>query len=184
MPAYNNGFGGMQNNIWGNGFNTGGINNNGWNTNTGFGNNGMGNGYQNPGYNVQQDNHYLYYDYVSGRTGADAYQMPSNVNRVLLFDNDNDRYFIKEYDNNGRPRVVADNDFTPHVDPEPTQNAPIDLTPYATKDDLRQMLSDAINQIAIPNMGEYVTRGDLNKALSGLSVGNGGRIVRANESNA
>lgn len=72
----------------------------------------------------------------------------------------------------------------PHVDPEPVQNAPIDLTPYATKEDLRQMLSDAINQFPIPNMGEYVTRGDLNKALSGLSVGNGGRIVRANESNA
>ena len=96
------------------------------------------------------------------------------------------RFYIKTYDNNGRPRVMEDNDFSPHVDPEPTiSNTPqIDLSPYATKADLEQMFNNAMKNIQVPNLANYVTQNDLDRALSGLSVGNGGRIVRANESNA
>lgn len=150
------------------------------------GNYAWGGGYQNQQPQPQQNNndHYVYTDYVSGRAGADAYQMPPNVNKVWLFDNDNDRFYVKMYDNNGRPRVMEDNDFTPHVEPENQTNPQIDLSPYATKEDLKQMLNDALRNIQVPNPTDYITRNDFYRELSGLSVGNGGRIVRANESNA
>lgn len=154
------------------------------------GNYAWGGGYQNqqPQPQPWQNNndHYVYTDYVSGRAGADAYQMPPNVNKVWLFDNDNDRFYVKMYDNNGRPRVMEDNDFVPHVEPEPTsQQIPqIDLSPYATKADLEQLLNNVMKSIHMPNLSDYITKNDLEKELSGLSVGNGGRIVRANESNA
>lgn len=152
------------------------------------GNYAFGAGYQ-PLQNQSQqqaNDHYVYTDYVSGRAGADAYQMPPNVNKVWLFDNDTNRFYIKSYDNNGRPRVMEDNDFAPHVEPEPASNQipQIDLSPYATKADLEQMFSNAMKNVQLPNLANYVTQNDLDKALSGLSVGNGGRIVRVNESNA
>lgn len=153
------------------------------------GNYAWGGGYQNlqsQPQPQQNNDHYVYTDYVSGRAGADAYQMPPNVNKVWLFDNDTNRFYVKTYDNNGRPRVMEDNDFSPHVDPEPTiNNTPqIDLSPYATKADLEQMFNNVVKNIQIPNLTNYVTQNDLDRELSGLSVGNGGRIVRANESNA
>ena len=53
------------------------------------GNYALGVGYQPPQNQPQQqaNDHYVYTDYVSGRAGADAYQMPPNVNKVWLFDN-------------------------------------------------------------------------------------------------
>lgn len=141
--------------------------------------------YQQPQMNQVQDNRFQLVDYVSGRAGADAYQLPTGVNNAILFDNDSQRFYIKGYDNNGRPRVLEDNDFTHHVEPEPQpMQANIDLTPYATKDDIRNMITEAISNIQIPNVANYVTRKEFNKELSGLTVGNGGRIVRNNESNA
>lgn len=124
-------------------------------------------------------------DYVHGKAGADVYQLPPGVNAAILWDNENDRYYIKKYDDNGIPRVVADNDFTPHVEPEPQMAANIDLSAYATKDDIKAMIADAFNNINIqPNLTGYVTVQQFDQALNNLSVGNGGRIVRNNESNA
>lgn len=173
-----------------------GYGNNGYNNgymNNGYGNNGNGNnvGYMNTGYgnyqtpnqmNRQQqiDEHFQWVDYVSGRVGADAYPMPQGVNRVLLFDNDTDRFFIKQYDNNGRPRVVEDNDFIEHVDPEP-QMPNIDLSAYATKDDIQKMIEDSFRHLRLPDMSSYVTKNDLANELGNYAVGNGGRIVRNNE---
>jgi hypothetical protein len=165
------------------------ANNGSYGYNTGFNGNYMNNGYQpNPNPTPVQDDRWIFSDYVSGRAGADAYQMPTGVNKVLLFDNDTNRMYIKGYDNNGRPRVLEDNDFQPHVDPEPQSNPTgIDLTPYATKEDIKQMITGAINGIQLPNLSQYVTKEDLrnafDKELTTLSVGNGGRIVR-NEPNA
>lgn len=173
-----------------------GYGNNGYNNgymNNGYGNSGNGNnnGYMNTGYgnyqapnqmNRQQqiDEHFQWVDYVSGRVGADAYPMPQGINRVLLFDNDTDRFFVKQYDNNGRPRVVEDNDFIEHVDPEP-QMPNIDLSAYATKDDIQKMIQESFASIRLPDMSNYLTRKDLNKELGNYAVGNGGRIVRNNE---
>ena len=138
-------------------------------------------GYQNTYQQNQmpvQDNRFQFVDYVSGRAGADAYQLPTGVTRALLFDNDTNRFYVKTYDNNGRPRVVEDNDFQTHVDPEPQMQQPnIDMSRYATKDDIREMIDSALNNT-------YVTQSSLDKQLSNLSVGNGGRIVRNNEHNA
>lgn len=151
-----------------------------------YGNNTYANGYMNTGFQGNQaparDDRWIFTDYVSGRAGADAYQMPNGVNRVLLFDNDTNRMFIKGYDNNGRPRVLEDNDFQPHVESEPAamQMPNIDLSSYATKDDIKQMF----NGIQFPNMSSYITQKDFDKALSELFVDNRGRIVRNNESDA
>lgn len=128
-----------------------------------------------PSFGYQQqpqmpDNRFQLVDYVSGRSGADNYQLPNGVTHALLFDEDAGRMFVKGYDNNGRPRVLEDHDYHPHVEPEPKSiQSNIDLSDYATKQDIRNMIA------------EVVTRDDLNKALSELSVGNGGRIVRINE---
>lgn len=159
--------------------------------NTGFNGNYMNNGYQpNPNPTPVQDDRWIFSDYVSGRAGADAYQMPTGVNKVLLFDNDTNRMYIKGYDNNGRPRVLEDNDFQPHVDPEPQVSSapPIDLSSYATKDDMQRMINIAVSKANQPkanqpDLTKYVTQDDLTKVISELSVGNGGRIVR-NEPNA
>lgn len=142
-------------------------------------------GYQQPQMTQAQDNRFQLVDWVTGRAGADAYQLPTGVNNAILFDNDGRRFYIKGYDNNGRPRVLEDNDFSPHVEPEPQPVQPnIDLTAYATKDDIQKMITDALSNVSFPNISNFVTYKDFNKALSELSVGTGGRIVRNNESNA
>lgn len=155
-------------------------------TNTGaYSYNSGYNGYQNPQPTPVRDNHWIYRDYVTGRAGAEAYQMPNGVNEVLLFDNDTDRMFVKGYDNNGRPRILEDSDISTHIDPEPSPIQPsVDLSHYATKEDIQKMINDAIGGLSQTNLASYVTQTELTKALSELSVGNGGRIVRNNEPNA
>lgn len=139
------------------------------------------------GYPQQQPQQTDYREFVHGRAGADAYQLKPGVNMQILWDDEVDRFYVKGYDNSGRPRVLADNDFFPHVEPEP-QAANIDLSNYATKDDIRQMITEAfqqqIPQMKAPDMSNYVTVQQFNQELGNLSVGNGGRIVRNNESNA
>ena len=121
--------------------------------------------------------------YVNGRTGADAYPMPNGVNQIDLWDTDGKRFYVKGYDNNGMPRVLEDNDYTPHIQQEPAQVQPVDMSKYATKDDLKAAVTEAFQSIQFPNMSSYVTEEHLNKRLSCLSVGNGGRIVSTDESN-
>lgn len=119
--------------------------------------------------------------YVHGLEGANAYQLPMGVMRQILWDDEQPRFYIKALDEFGRPRVVADNDFQPHVEPtkeEPhTQNGEqIDFSVYPTKKDLEDFLSKF-------DTSTYVTRSYLDQALSELTLGTQGRIVR-NESNS
>lgn len=120
--------------------------------------------------------------YVNGRAGADAHPIPMGMNFIVLWDTDAPRFYIKGYDNNGMPRVLEDNDYSAHVDPKVPEQAPVDLSGYATKDDIQTMIMDAFKSVKFPDTSSFVTRYDFDKALSELSVGNGGRIVRANES--
>ena len=103
--------------------------------------------------------------YVSGRAGADAYPLPMGVNYMILWDTESRRFYEKGYDNNGIPRVLGDYDYGPHSEPEPAPQQNFDMSGYATKDDIQKM------------------RNDFDRILSELAVGNGGRIVRMNESN-
>lgn len=103
--------------------------------------------------------------YVNGRAGADAYPLPMGVNYMILWDTEAHRFYEKGYDNNGIPRVLADNDYMPHSEPEPAVQQNFDMSAYATKEDIQKM------------------RSDFDRILSELAVGNGGRIVRINESN-
>ena len=121
--------------------------------------------------------------YVNGRTGADAYPMPNGVNQIILWDTDGKRFYVKGYDNNGMPRVLEDNDYIPHVQPEVPSSQPIDMSKYATREDLKSAITEALQNYKAPDMSGYVTEDRFIKELSGLSVGNGGRIVRDSESN-
>ena len=163
-----------------------GVNNTGWNA-AGF---NAGGGFQQNGFNPmppQADNRV----FVTGRAGADAYQLPPGVNMQILWDDSVDRFYVKGYDENGRPRVIADNDFQTHVEPE-VATPDIDMSRYATKDDINAMITEAINNAVkeaakkakAPNLSNYVTQEALDAALAGLCVGSGGRVVRADESDA
>ena len=162
------------------------ANNVGWNA-AGF---NAGGGFQQNGFNPmppQADNRV----FVTGRAGADAYQLPPGVNMQILWDDSVDRFYVKGYDENGRPRVIADNDFQTHVEPEVA--APdLDMSRYATKDDINAMITEAINNAVkeatkktkAPDMKNYITREYLDQQLAGLCVGSGGKVVRADESDA
>lgn len=54
--------------------------------------------------------------YVHGIEGAHAFPMPQGVNRIILWDDTVDSFYIKGYDDMGKPKVLAWNDFTPHVE--------------------------------------------------------------------
>ena len=58
-----------------------------------------------------------------------------------------------------------------------------DMSQYATKDDIRNMISDALKKNKVNN-NNYVTMDVFNKTLSQLCVGNGGKVVRSDESDA
>lgn len=154
-----------------------------WNQGSGNTNGYAGWGYQNNGYNQAPSQQIDDRVFVTGRIGADAYQLPPGVNVQILWDDEQDRFYIKGYDEKGRPRVLADKDFFDHVEKEAPQSA-VDLSLYATKDDIRTMISEAFKKNKTPNLSDYVTMDGLNKILSELCVGSGGKVVRSNESNA
>ena len=124
--------------------------------------------------------------FVAGRLGADTYQLQPGVNVQVLWDDDADRFYIKGYDEKGRLRVLGDFDFQPHIEKDTPQST-TDMSAYATKDDIEaivtEIVTDALKK-SKQNTNKYVTVDAFNKALSELSVGSGGRVVRANESDA
>ena len=109
---------------------------------------------------------------VNGRAAADAYPIPQGSTMVTLWDRNGERLFVKAYDNNGYPCVVEDYDLTPHVDPEPA---------YVTKEDIREMIEEALANIQMPNTKQFVTREYLDKALSRANPGNKGKVNRNDE---
>jgi len=121
--------------------------------------------------------------YVNGRAGADAYPIPQNMNVITLWDTESKRFYVKGYDNNGMPRVLEDNDYSAHVEPEKVQQSSIDTSTFATKDDIKAAISEAFSNLQIPSMAGYVTRQEFDQGLSELTLGNGGRIVRNNDAN-
>lgn len=119
--------------------------------------------------------------YVNGRAGADAFPLQYGMNSAVLWDTESKRFFVKGYDNNGIPRVLEDNDYTPHVEPETAHQEMTDLSVYATKEDIQNMIASALSNVQSPKMSGYVTKKDFEKALSELTVGAGGRVVREND---
>ena len=114
--------------------------------------------------------------YVTGIEGANAYQMPYGVQQMVLWDVDNDSFYIKKLDEMGRPRVVAWKDFSDHVEPavenqNGSANQQIDMSVYPTKKDLEDMLEKY-------NMTQYLTKEEFENTLKQLCVGERGRIVR------
>lgn len=97
--------------------------------------------------------------YVHGIEGAHAFPMPQGVNRIILWDDTVDSFFIKGYDDMGKPKVLAWNDFFPHVE-EKTES------------------------VESGDSSEYVTKEYFEKVLRELKIGDKGRIVRSNEHDA
>jgi len=156
----------------GNGNGTGNMQNNGWS-----------NGWNGTGMNIQPSQPQTPVQpqqarqpetkiIVNGRAAADAYPMPQGSTMVYLWDRNGERLFVKAYDNNGYPCVVEDYDLTPHVDPEPA---------YVTKEDIREMIEEALANIQMPNTKQFVTRDYLDKALSRTAQGNKGKVNRNDE---
>lgn len=94
--------------------------------------------------------------YVHGIEGANAFQMPMGVNKVRLWDEDLDQFFVKGYDQNGIPRILGWFDYSQHVveEPKTEQNASstIDLSKYLTKEDFEK----AIAQLCVGERGRIV----------------------------
>lgn len=135
-------------------------------------------------WNMGYSNNYVANDgkiHVNGRAGADAFPLPMGMNVVVLWDTDSPRFFVKGYDDNGIPRVLEDNDYAPHIEPEVPQQVGVDMSAYATKEDIQAMIAEAFSNMPAPNMSGYVTKKVLDKALSELTVGSGGKVVRAND---
>lgn len=109
--------------------------------------------------------------YVNGRAGADAFPLPVGVNQIILWDTEAPRFYVKGYDDNGMPRVLEDKDYSDHVEPTQKSEQTMDTSKFVTQDDFLKFVDG------------LVTKDYVDKALSELSVGNGGRIVRVNESN-
>lgn len=99
--------------------------------------------------------------YVHGIEGANAYQLPPGLNRQILWDDTDDCFYVKGYDNTGRPRVEAWNDYAPHQ--EKQEDSKVNMSSYVTKDELSEILAEF-------NKAAYVTRNELNLALSKLRI--------------
>jgi len=111
--------------------------------------------------------------YVTGIQGANAYQMPPGVQQMILWDADMDSFYVKKLDEMGRPKVVAWKDFHDHV---------VEQEPQVTQQPAPQIDISAI--LSKIDLSKFLTKDDLDKALSELSVGEKGKVVRNNEFNS
>ena len=128
---------------------------------------------------MYNNNYYNYFSqpiYVHGIEGANAYQLPVGITRQILWDDENPRFYIKALDEFGRPRIVADNDFQPHVEPIKQEPVQMDFSDYPTKKDIEIFLDKF-------NASNFVTKDYLDSVLDKLTLGAQGRIVR-NESDS
>jgi hypothetical protein len=96
--------------------------------------------------------------FVVGIEGAKAYPLPNGVT-ATLWDSEKNLFYIKQVDAVGRPSIVKICEYNDYVEPTSQQQM---NSNYATKEDLSR----------------YLTKEDLDKALSELSVGEKGRVVR------
>ena len=127
-------------------------------------NNGMNNAYYNnipQNFNTPQQTGSDGLPYVHGIDGAYAFPMPNGAQKMILWDDTVDSFYIKGYDNMGRPKVLAWKDFVDHTEPEKSETAPLDF-----------------------DTSNFLTKDDLIKFVKKLSVGERGRIVIANEHDA
>ena len=82
------------------------------------------------------------FQYVHGLEGAYAFTMPAGVDKILLWDDTENRFYVKGYDEMGKPKILADNDFQPHVDKAPAKEEKQDGSSYVTFDYLNKVLAE------------------------------------------
>ncbi len=83
--------------------------------------------------------------FVSGIEGARAYPMLYGVNVAILWDTDQDLFYVKQVDNMGRPYIAKTCKYEDY-DPEPqfSVQQPVDTTQFVTKEYFDQVLSQLI----------------------------------------
>ena len=82
------------------------------------------------------------FQYVHGIEGAYAFTMPVGVDKMLLWDDTENRFYVKGYDEMGKPKILADNDFQPHVDKVQAKDEKMDGSSYVTFDYLNKVLAE------------------------------------------
>lgn len=108
--------------------------------------------------------------YVHGIEGAYAHPLPPGVMKLDLWDDTENCFYVKGYDENGIPRILQWCDYFPHKVEEKSEAASIDLSNYPTKDDMKEMLGNI-------DLSNYMTKEDFTKAINSLTIGANGRIV-------
>jgi len=79
--------------------------------------------------------------WVQGINGAKAYPLSPN-SRAFLFDSEKDTFYVKTTDNSGMPQPIREFEYV-EITPETTESIAkeIDTSNFATKDDLKEILS-------------------------------------------
>lgn len=78
--------------------------------------------------------------FVQGIEAAKAYQVAAG-SKVILFDSEDQRFYVKQTDANGVPQPMMIFDYVQHKDPEPKKEE-VDFSQFVTKDDLEKIIAD------------------------------------------
>lgn len=78
--------------------------------------------------------------FVQGIEAAKAYQVAAG-SKVILFDSEDQRFYVKQTDANGVPQPMLIFDYVQHKDPEPKKEE-VDFSQFVTKEDLEKIIAD------------------------------------------
>ena len=84
--------------------------------------------------------------FVQGIEGARAYQMPYGVNAAILWDSEQDLFYVKQIDAMGRPFIAKTCSYADYTPPEPVHADPVnvDTSSFVTKEYLDRVLSQLV----------------------------------------
>lgn len=104
-----------------------------------------------PTYNAQETNQSsIVFAFVQGVEGAKAYYLSPNQ-KAILFDSDNDCFYIKTTDVYGMPAPLEAFNYTKQVEEPVLRKANVE---YVTKDEVKSMIQEALNTEGSESNGE------------------------------
>lgn len=81
--------------------------------------------------------------WVQGEAGAKAYPVAPG-NRIALFDAEAPVVYVKEVDLGGRPLEMEIYDLVKRESSEPESAPKVDLTPYITRDEIKDIVASSV----------------------------------------